>query len=86
MPTVKVRELSQRTSEVLRQAHAAGRVLVTRRGRPYAMIVAVEDDSWEDLVIARDPELRAMIAEARAARERGEGASLEGFRAQLRED
>lgn len=85
MPTVKVRDLSQRTSEVLREVQDSGSVLVTRHGRPYAVIVAVEDDAWEDYVIARDPELRAMIEEARAARERGEGVSLEEFRAQLRE-
>jgi prevent-host-death family protein len=43
MKTVTAKELKNRTGEALRAVGRRERVLITRRGRPYAVLLAVED-------------------------------------------
>lgn len=62
------------------------RVLVTRKGRPAAVLVSPDDlESLEEtLAVLSDPQLMRQIRESEAEWERGEGgATLEDLRADL---
>lgn len=64
------------------------RVIVTRKGRPAAVLVSPEDlESLEEtLAVLSDPGLMAQIRESEAEAERGEeGVTLEELRAELAE-
>jgi prevent-host-death family protein len=64
------------------------RVVVTRKGRPAAVLVSPEDlESLEEtLAVLSDPALMQQIRESEAELERGEeGIALEGLRASLKQ-
>lgn len=81
LSTVKAR-LSELVDRVAREQE---RIVVTRNGRPAAVLVSPEDlDSLEEtLAIMSDPELVADIREGVAALERGEVVSLDDVLAEL---
>lgn len=64
MKFANVRELKNRTSELLRYARQEGEVLITSRGKPVAMLCGFSEEDLEDYVIAHHPELKAKVAEA----------------------
>lgn len=75
-----------RLSELVdRVAREQERIVVTRNGRPAAVLVSPEDlDSLEEtLAIMSDPELMADIREGMAALERGEVVSFDDVMAEL---
>ncbi|HVW18566.1 MAG TPA: type II toxin-antitoxin system Phd/YefM family antitoxin [Solirubrobacteraceae bacterium] len=61
------------------------RVIVTRNGRPAAVLVSPDDlESLEEtLAVLSDPELMDRVREGREAVERGEVVSLDELRARL---
>jgi antitoxin YefM len=80
MPLAEVKaRLSEIVDRVLRQQE---RVVVTRNGRPAAVLVSPDDlESLEEtLAILSDPDLLAEIREGERAVERGEVVSLEELR------
>jgi len=62
--TVKVRELQRGLRTHLASAQEDG-VVVTRHGRPVAVILGVEHLDWEDIVLATDPEFWRTIERRR---------------------
>jgi prevent-host-death family protein len=52
--TVTVRDLQKKVKECVDGAHA-DRVIITRHGRPAAVLVGVEGDEWEDVLLQTDP-------------------------------
>ena len=57
-----------------------GPVVITRRGKAVAVIVApVDDNDLENILLTRSPRLQAMLAESRASLQNGEGLSEEQF-------
>ena len=62
------------------------RVVVTRKGRPAAVLVSPDDlESLEEtLAVLSDPELMSQIREGKAAVEAGDTATLEDLRADLK--
>ena len=62
MATVGIRDLANNASAVVEQVAKTGRpTLVTRRGRPIAALIAVDEDELLDHVLATAPEyLRSM--------------------------
>ncbi len=57
MSTVGVRELAARASTIVSEVETSGKpTLVTRRGRPVAVLVAVDEDDFYDVVLAKAPE------------------------------
>lgn len=55
-------------------------VVVTRRGRPLAVLVALDSDAWEDFVVSQAPAFEEVIRRSEA-RYRAEGSiSLEELR------
>ncbi len=63
MKFTNVRELKAKTSEMLRTVERGNTVLVTRHGRPTAMLVPVTEDDIEDALLAYSPKLRKKIEE-----------------------
>jgi prevent-host-death family protein len=59
-------EVKTRLSAYLKQAQHDS-LLITRHGRPVALVLGVEGESLEDLLTSADPELWRMIAARRSA-------------------
>jgi len=66
VPFVNVRELHDRTAEILRDVKNGNPVFVTRYGKPIAVIRDLAEDDLEGLVMLSDPKLRKGLEEARA--------------------
>ena len=83
--TVGVRDLGQRASAVVADVEKTGRpTLVTRHGRPVAVLLPVNEDDFYDYVLAQAPEYVHDMREADAAIERGElGKPLDDVLAEL---
>ena len=66
MPFVNVKDLHDRTAEILREVKDGKPVFVTRYGKPIAVIRDLEEEDLEGLVMLSDPKLRKGLEEARA--------------------
>jgi prevent-host-death family protein len=83
MRIASVAEVKSQFSAFLK-ASEAGPVVVTRNGRPVAVIVGVEDeDEIERLLMAYSPRLQAILAASRQQIRDGEVLSHEEFWAQV---
>lgn len=60
MKTVTVRDLQKKVKECVDDAQN-DRVVITRRGKPAAVLVGVEDDDWEAVVLQTDPTFWKLI-------------------------
>jgi prevent-host-death family protein len=79
MPVIGIRELSRDTSRVIKDFERTGEpVVVTREGRPIGALVPVDQEQFEDLVLATAPEFRR-------SRRRSEKAVKEGRTRSVRE-
>lgn len=73
MGTVGVRDLGQRASAVVADVEKTKQpTLVTRHGRPVAVLMPVDADDLYDYVLAHAPEYARAMREADAAIDRGE--------------
>ncbi len=84
--TVPVRELRSDLSQVIDQvADLREHIIVTRRGRPAAVLVPVDEyEALEETAeILSDPDTLAAIDEGRQEVERGETVSLDELRREL---
>jgi prevent-host-death family protein len=63
------------------KAAKRGPVILTRRGRPVAAVVALDDQDWEDLKVSTSPEFAAIIARSEARYQAEGGVSLASLRA-----
>ena len=71
MGTIGIRDLSRNASRVIDQVSSTGSpMIVTKRGRPVAAVVAVDPDALEDFVLATAPEYVA-ARQRRRRRPRG---------------
>ncbi len=78
MKTMTVFEARNHFSRTL-EAAKEDVVIVTRNGRPVAVIQAIDDDDIEDLLLERSDRFWAMIARAR----RGKPIAIETLREQV---
>src|SRR5438876_3043610 len=84
MRIASVAEIKSQFSSFLR-ASEAGPVVVTRNGRPVAVIVGVQDeDEIERLLMAYSPRLQAILAESRKQIREGDVLSHDEFWAKVR--
>lgn len=60
MKTVTVRDLQKRVKECVDQAQE-DRLVITRHGRPAAVLVGVQGEDWEDVVLQTDPTFWKLI-------------------------
>jgi prevent-host-death family protein len=83
MKIASVAEIKSRFSAFLK-ASEAGPVVVTRNGRPVAVIVGVQDeDEIERLLMAYSPRLQAILEESRKQIREGDVLSHEEFWAEV---
>lgn len=85
--TLPLSEVKARFSELVEIVEGQQeRVVVTRNGRPAAVLVSPDDleELEETLTLTSDPELMEQVREGREQATRGEGASLEQIRARHR--
>lgn len=76
METVGIRELSDRASNVVGEVQRTGDpVIVTNRGRPVAVVSAVDEDALYDYVLAHAPEYVRDMRKAEEQYTRGESDS-----------
>lgn len=72
---IGVKELKNTASRVLEEVEAGERVVVTKRGRPTAVIMSMEDA--EDFVLAHAEEFAEMRLRGRSEHSAGESVSLD---------
>ena len=60
MKTVTVRELQRQIKQCVDSAQE-DRVIITRHGRPTAVLVGVEGADWETVVVQSDPKFWKLI-------------------------
>ncbi len=65
MKTISVRDLQKRIKEAVDSAQG-DRVIVTRRGKPAAVLLGVEGKDWETVVFETSPRFWELIEERRA--------------------
>jgi prevent-host-death family protein len=64
MKAVTARDLQKKVKECVDTAQKE-RVVITRRGRPAAVLVGVEGKDWEDVVLQTSPAFWKLIEERR---------------------
>lgn len=64
MKTITVRDLQRKTRESVEVSQKEG-VVVTRRGRPAAVLVGVAGQDWEDVLLQTSPDFWKMIERRR---------------------
>jgi prevent-host-death family protein len=65
MKFANVRELKNKTSEILRKAEKED-VVITSQGKPRAIITAVTEEDFEDYLLEHSPLFQKALEEARA--------------------
>jgi len=64
MKTITVRDLQKKIKECIDEAQG-DRVVITRRGKPAAVLVGVEGDDWETVILETDPKFWKLIQQRR---------------------
>lgn len=64
MKTVSVRDLQKKVKECVDEAQE-DRVVVTRHGKPAAILLGVEGEDWETVLLQTDPAFWNLIQERR---------------------
>jgi len=86
METYGIRELQRRSSEIVDELERSRRpALVTRHGKPVAVLSPVDEDALEDFILANAPEFVASMAEAEDDGRRGRTRPLADVVAELDE-
>ncbi len=78
MKTINVRDLQKKVKECVDNAQL-DRVVITRHGKPAAVLVGVEGEDWEDVILQTDPAFWKLIR----ARRKQPTLSLEELKKQL---
>jgi len=86
VPRVGVRELKNRTSEILRAVREEGaEYVITYQGRPTAVLLPIDEEELEDYMLAHHPHFVELRERARQAIRQGEFATSQELRTLLEE-
>jgi prevent-host-death family protein len=81
MNTVSLADDKARLSAYVDQCAAEGPMIITRNGKPVAVLLAPTDkDDLDRLMLARSPQFRALQAKSRRSIAAGKGLSRDEFR------
>ncbi len=80
MKTISVRDLQKKVKKCVEESQK-DRVVITKHGKPAAVLVGVEGEDWEDVVLQTDPSFWKLIR----SRRKQETVSLEELKEELRE-
>jgi antitoxin (DNA-binding transcriptional repressor) of toxin-antitoxin stability system len=87
VPIIGIRELARQVSRLIGDVESSREpALITRHGKPIAMIVPVDAEAVEDLVLASGPEFVAAMREADAELAAGKTRSLDDVLADADEE
>jgi prevent-host-death family protein len=78
MKFANVRELKNKTSEILRKAEKEA-VIITSNGKPRALITAISEEDFEDYLLEKSPKLIEALEEARREYRVKGGISLDDY-------
>ncbi|MEC4684341.1 MAG: type II toxin-antitoxin system Phd/YefM family antitoxin [Nitrospirota bacterium] len=78
MKFANVRELKNKTSEILRTAEKEA-VIITSKGKPRAIITAISEEDFDDYLLEQSPELLDVLEEARQEYKRKDGIKLKDY-------
>lgn len=78
MKFANVRELKNKTSEILRKAEKEA-VIITSKGKPRAIVTAITEEDFEDYLLEKSAGLQDMLAEALAEYQSKGGVNLEDY-------
>lgn len=78
MKFANVRELKNKTSEILRNAEKEA-VIITSKGKPRAIVTALSEEDFEDYLLEKSIGLQDMLAEAMAEYKSKGGVLLEDY-------
>ncbi|HSB72643.1 MAG TPA: type II toxin-antitoxin system Phd/YefM family antitoxin [Candidatus Methylomirabilis sp.] len=80
MRIAPVADVKARLSAYLDQCEKEGPVVITRNGRPVAVLLApVDDDDLEALLLARSPRFQALLEKSRRSIRSGKGLTHKDF-------
>jgi len=82
MTRVELRDATGSLSEYTRKARKAP-IVVTRRGRPVALLRVMNDEEWEDFVVGSSPAFRRIIERSWKDYEARGGVSVEQIERQF---
>lgn len=78
---VGIRDLKNRVTEILRTAEERGSaVVVTRHGRPAALILPIGSPEADDYILAHAPEIVASLREAESDLREGRTVTARSYR------
>lgn len=78
MKFANVRELKNKTSEILRNAEKEV-VIITSKGKPRAIVTAITEEDFEDFLLEKSSDLQDMLAGALAEYHVRGGVSLDEY-------
>lgn len=78
MKFANVRELKNKTSEILRKAEKEV-VIITSKGKPRAIVTAISEEDFEDYLLEKSVGLHDILAEAQEEYKSKGGVSLEDY-------
>ena len=64
MKTIAVRELQKKIKETISESQK-DRVIITRNGKPAAILIGVDGQEWESVILETDPGFWRMIRQRR---------------------
>ncbi|MGB5932636.1 MAG: type II toxin-antitoxin system prevent-host-death family antitoxin [Anaerolineae bacterium] len=86
MPTVGVRELKTRATDIIKQVREKGReFIITYRGTPVGLLIPITEDDLEDYILARHPFFADLRSQARTEIENGQFQTEQTLGESLRE-
>jgi prevent-host-death family protein len=73
-------DVKARLSAYLKECTTSGPVVITRRGRAVAVILApADDEDLENLILSRSPRFQAVLNRSRRSMDAGKGLSSDEF-------
>lgn len=78
MKFANVRELKNKTSEILRKAEKEA-VIITSKGKPRALVTAISEEDFEDYLLEHSPKLLDILEEAKEEYVRAGGMTLDDY-------
>lgn len=78
MKFANVRELKNKTSEILRKAEK-DIVIITSKGKPRAIVTAISGKDFEDYLLEKSSDLKDMLTEAMAEYKARGGVPLDEY-------
>ena len=82
MASVGIRDLKTHASDIVERAEAGEAFLVTRRGKPVAVVLPFSFDA-EDLILAHAPQFMRVREQGRADRRKGKTISWNSLKAKV---